>query len=347
MQNDMTNSILERIGELDSASAFSMDDYWVWGSSVVKGDDGKYHMFASRWSKKKPFFTTWITDSEIVHAVADRADGTYVFSDVALGKRGSQFWDGQSAHNPKIFRHKGKYVLFYMGSTHPFEPFPDGDDPDVTGKHCVVARSNKRVGVAVADSPYGPWQRFDCPILPTKPNTFYSFLTSNPSPIIHEDGSVLLMFKARAYNGDVHGRMTIGIAKADHYLGPYRVINSEPIFGPDKVGEIEDPSIWLDNDGYHLLAKDMGSSICGEHHAGILCHSDNGLDWRLDEDPLAYSKKVQWRDGSEGVLGQMERPFPLVEDGVVTTLFFAAMDGPGGFNNGTRSWNQAVPLKKK
>ena len=37
----------------------------------------------------------------------------------------------------------------------------------------------------------------DAPILDTKPGTFYSFLTSNPTPVIHEDGSVLMIFKSR------------------------------------------------------------------------------------------------------------------------------------------------------
>ena len=293
-------------------NGFYLEDYWVWGSSVVKGDNGLYHMFVSRWSKKLPFHPGWITDCEIAHAVSENACGPYRFSDVALGKRGAQYWDGQSCHNPKIVRYKNKYILYYMGSTHPFEPLPESKKGDNFGKHCVASRSNKRVGIAVADSPYGPWTRFDTPILPTKPNTFYSFLTSNPSPIIHSDGSVLLMFKARAHEGDTHGNMSIGLAKADNYLGPYKVISDEPVFGPNKLGEIEDPSIWLDDSGYHMLAKDMSGKICGEHHAGILCHSDNGIDWRLDDHPLAYSKNITWDNGEKTTLGQMERAFPVI-----------------------------------
>ncbi len=36
---------------------FEMENFWVWGASVIKGEDGKYHMFASRWPKNKPFLT--------------------------------------------------------------------------------------------------------------------------------------------------------------------------------------------------------------------------------------------------------------------------------------------------
>ena len=220
----MENIILKRITKVPRNNGFELEDYWVWGSTVIKGDDGLYHMYVSRWDKRLPFFVSWMTDSEIAHAVSESPCGPYRFSDVALGKRGAQYWDGQSCHNPKIVRYQDKYILYYMGSTHPFEPLPETKIGDSFGKHCIVGRSNKRVGIAVADSLYGPWTRFDKPILPTKPNTFYSFLTSNPSPIIHEDGSVLLMFKGRAYEGDTHGDMTIGIAKADNFMGPYEVI---------------------------------------------------------------------------------------------------------------------------
>lgn len=342
----MSNKIINRIGKVPHYSGFEMEDYWIWGSATVKGNDGLYHMFASRWKKSMPFFVSWMTDGEIVHAISDTPCGPYTFNDVALGKRSAQYWDGQSCHNPKVVRYGNKYILYYMGSTHPFEPLSEGEKGNRNSKHCIVGRANKRIGMAVSESPYGPWIRFDNPILTTKPNTFYSFLTSNPSPIIHKDGSVLLMFKARAYKGNTHGPMTIGIARADAFIGPYKVVSDEPIFGPGRLGEIEDPSIWLDDDGYHMLAKDMGSSICGELHAGILCHSKNGIDWVLDSSPKAYSKTISFEDGSKKFFGQLERVFPLVEDGKVTTLFFATMDGKGGFDNGNKSWNLAVPLEK-
>ncbi|MDT8391419.1 MAG: glycoside hydrolase family protein [Lentisphaeria bacterium] len=340
----MRNEIHRRIDRVPRDNGYQDENFWVWGSTVVKADDGLYHMYVSRWSRELPFHPGWMTDCEIAHCTAEKVTGPYTFSDVALGKRGAQYWDGQSTHNPKVVRHGDTYLLFYMGSTHPFESFFDAERQDTGSKHCIVGRANKRVGVAVADSPYGPWIRQDEPILPTRPGTFYSFLTSNPSAVVHADGSVLLMFKARAHEGDTHGEMTIGIAKAPHYLGPYTVVNEKPLFGPGNVGVIEDPSMWLDNQGYHMLAKDMSGAISGEKHAGILCHSDNGIDWEVDASPKAYSKEIVWEDGETGFFGQMERVFPYVEDDKLTTLFFAVMDGGGGFHKGKRSWNIAIPL---
>ena len=45
-----------------------------------------------------------------------------------------------------------------MGSTHPFAD-PTYEQLTLESPWCTVARANKRVGLAVADSPYGPWKR--------------------------------------------------------------------------------------------------------------------------------------------------------------------------------------------
>ena len=37
---------------------YSDPDYWIWCGSVVQGEDGNYHMFASRWKKDLGFGAT-------------------------------------------------------------------------------------------------------------------------------------------------------------------------------------------------------------------------------------------------------------------------------------------------
>jgi hypothetical protein len=182
-------------------------------------------------------------------------------------------------------------------------------------------------------------------LLPTKPDTFYSFLTSNPAPWINEDGSVLLIFKSRAYKESFpyHGDMSIGVATAPSIDGPYTVFDS-PIFSKERFGEVEDPFVWKDNEGYHLLVKDQRGAITGHKHSGVIAHSPDGLHWALDKNPLAYTKTIRWSDGTLMEMGQLERAFGLLQNGKITHLFFATMDGPGGFSNGTKSWNMVVPL---
>lgn len=343
------NPLMGNLKEAPVNGGFQMEDYWVWGSSVIKGDDGTYHMYASRWPKMLPFHPGWMIASEIVHATSDVPEGPYTFQDVALGDRGAQFWDGKSCHNPKIVKYNGVYILYYMGSTHPFEAVTKDNISDFTldSKWCIAGRWGKRVGMATSTSPYGPWKRLDAPILDVEPNTFYSFLTSNPSPLIKEDGSVVLLFKGRSYKEDgiKHSDMAIGVATAPKYDGKYTVVGNEPLFSMERFGEIEDPHLWNDDAGYHMVAKDQRGIITGGKGDGLLAHSKDGIDWVIDKNPKAYTKTIQWDNAKTIRQGQLERPFVLVEDGRPTHIFFATMDGPGGFGNGTKTWNMVVPLQ--
>jgi hypothetical protein len=334
------------MGTVKRASGFRMDGYWCWDASVIKGDDGRYHMFASRWPKDISFHPGWMTNSEVVHAIADNPEGPYTFKAVALPARGVEYWDGRATHNPTIRKHGDTYLLFYIGSTHPLGNAPRGVKFELSDPRCIVARSNKRIGVATSKSLDGPWQRPDQPILDTKAGTFYSFLTSNPAPVVHRDGSVLMVFKSRRYKPDgTHGPMMLGLARAKHYLGPYAVVGNEPLFGPDKIGELEDPFVWQNADGtYELIAKDMTGKIVGEKHAGVHALSSDGDHWKLAPKPKAWSRTLTFDDGKTETMGQLERPFILFENGRPAFLFGAVGDGPGGFDKMTTSGNIAIPL---
>lgn len=346
LKHQSKNELFHHLGQAPRTPAFESEGYWVWGSSVVKGEDGKYHMFVSRFPKSLPFHPGWMIASEIVHATSDTPEGPYKFSDITLPARGAQYWDGRSTHNPRILKYKNKYYLIYMGSTHPFAN-PTYEQLTLDSPWCTIGRSNKRIGLAVADSPYGPWKRFDEPILKTKPNTFYSFLVSNPSPIIQEDGSVMMIFKGRTYIGDnKFSDMALGMAYAPSIEGPYKVLNDDqPIFQVNGQGEAEDPFLWKDNKGYHAIFKDHVSKFTGEQGGGVMAHSKDGIRWTVDKDPKAYSRTVEWEDGKVEMQGQLERPFLLFENGKATYAFFATMNGPGGFENATKSWNMVIPIK--
>ena len=346
LKRQSENELFHHLAQAPRTPAFESEGYWVWGSSVIKGNDGKYHMFVSRFPKSLPFHPGWMVASEIVHAISDTPEGPYKFSDIALPARGAQYWDGRSTHNPRILEYQNKYYLIYMGSTHPFAN-PTYDQLTLDSPWCTVGRSNKRIGLAIADSPYGPWKRFDEPILKTKPNTFYSFLVSNPSPIIQEDGSVMMIFKGRTYVGDdKFSDMALGMAYAPSIEGPYTVLNNgQPIFQVDGQGEAEDPFLWKDSRGYHAIFKDHVAKFTGEKGGGVMAHSPNGIQWTIDKDPKAYSRTVEWEDGKVEMQGQLERPFLLFENGKATHAFFATMNGAGGFDNATQSWNMVIPIK--
>jgi hypothetical protein len=52
-----------------------MEEYWIWGGSAIKGPDGQYPLFASRWLKQYPFNQGYVYHSEVVHAVSKKPEG--------------------------------------------------------------------------------------------------------------------------------------------------------------------------------------------------------------------------------------------------------------------------------
>lgn len=338
----MALSLMDRMLPAPVGGGFRMEGWWIWCGSVVRGEDGRYHMFASRWPKWLPMHPGWLIRSEIVRAVSDTPEGPYTYAETVLPARGAEYWDGRSTHNPHIIRSGDKFLLYYMGSTHPFAEAEPGETIEMEDCRVIAARANKRVGLAVADSVLGPWKRMDDPILPVRPGRFDSYLTSNPAPCVREDGSMLLIYKARRYEGHTYGKMTLGAAEADEAEGLYRVVSERPLFPPEV--HVEDPFIWRSGQGYAMIAKDMDGHLCGEKHGGILAVSDNGRNWRLADAEKAYSRKVLWDDGQERIMGSFERPFLLFQDGRPTHMFVAVADGPGGFREAQNTWNMVIPL---
>lgn len=77
-------------------------DHWIWCGSVIRGDDGQFHMFASRWTKDVPFNPNWLTNSRVVRAVSQTPEGPYTYVEDVLPPRGPRYWDGMMTHNPTI-----------------------------------------------------------------------------------------------------------------------------------------------------------------------------------------------------------------------------------------------------
>lgn len=313
-----------------------MQDYWVWCGSVIRGEDRRYHMFASRWPKSLPFWAGYAVASEVVRSVADTPVGPYEFQEVVLPARGPQFWDGRMTHNPTIHKHGDTWLLYYIGSTH--------DGPVPTGAALLADRSIAHeswsricIGLATAKSVTGPWVRRDEPILAQAEDSWETSIVTNPAPCVHDDGSVLLIYRTSS-----GGRLALAAARAEQPDGPYcRTGQVTPFNDADFT---EDPFIWRTDDGYEMLAKDMLGGLTGEKHAGVHAHSEDGLNWRLADSPKAYSRTVLWSDGASTTLGCLERPQLLIEHGVATHLFCAAADGPGGFDHASNTWNQVIPL---
>ncbi len=336
-----------RLGNPQPDSGFRLADYWVWCGSALRGDDGLFHMFASRIPKALSFSPHWLTHSEIVHAVSDTPEGPYRFSDVALPPRDPSYWDGGATHNPTIHRWGGQYLLYYSGTTFSFpRPTPENPLQQFTEGFFEV-NAAQRIGLAIADSPFGPWRRMDHPLLDPSPGDWDEFSITNPAPLIEADGTTWLGYKS-ARDPRVHGWPKIlkyGMARAPQPDGPFTRCGDDPIFHFEDPGvRIEDAYFWHEDGVYQMVLNDLTGKLTGEDHSGVHAWSEDGLSWQIADPPQAYSRKVEWADGTTTVQGSLERPQLLMQDGRPTHLICATANGPGHFNHATDTWNIVFPL---
>jgi hypothetical protein len=333
---------------IDRDNGLSDPAWWYWCPSLVRGDNGRWHLFASRWPRHLPMHPGWLVASEVVRAEAERPEGPFGLVDVVLPARGPQWWDGRMTHNPRVVRDGSRWLLFYTGSTHPFaDPAVEEDLPN-SDPRVLVARSRKRIGIAVADQPEGPWRRLPAPIVDVRPGHFDSLLTSNPAPLRRADGSWFMVYKARGWTGSAaepqHGRMVLGVAVASDPLRPWERACSGPIFASE-MGELEDPFVWGSGRGIEMLAKDMSGRCCGVPRGGFRAWSADTRIWQPDEMPLAHDRRIRWSDGEVQQMGAMERATYLIQDGRATHLVAAVADGPEGVVGAQRAWNVVIPLR--
>jgi hypothetical protein len=338
----LSTSFADRLLPAPVAGGFRLNDHWVWGGSVVRGEDGRYHLFVSVWPKALPFFDGYITNSRVVRAVSDTPAGPYRLEQEILPPRDPAFWDGRMTHNPEIRRIGNQYFLFYIGSTYP-GPIPSAHDASSRALDRNAIWRRIRIGVATAPTVQGPWHRPDAPTFEPRPGQWDSLMVTNPTGCVAPDGRILMLYRSSSEGSFAQ----LGAALADHPHGPYRRAQDGPILAQLLKNEsaLEDPFLWYNGREFELIAKDLTGTVCGELNAGVHAISENGLDWELAPNPRAYSRTVRWDDGTVTEQGCFERPKLLIENGAPTHLFAATGDGPGGFEHCTKTWCMVTPLR--
>ncbi len=318
-----------------------MDGWWVWCGSVIRGDDGQYHLFGARWPQHLRFLPAYQSYSEIARAVSDNPEGPYEFVEVVLADRGGEWWDGRMTHNPSVVRWHDQYLLFYIGTT--FDgPKPTAEELEA-GPLMAPWYRQIRIGAASAESPSGPWQRPDKPLLLARPGMWDEHVVTNPSPHVASDGRLFLYY--RSY---IKGKgCRLGLAIFEDLAGDPVWRSDEPLFDGDDIS-FEDPFVFEIDGHFEMIAKDLTGNTTGEFHAGTHLLSPDGISWEPAPEPKAYSRSVLFDDGSTRELCNIERPFLLIQDAVPTHLFAAMGEGTrahvGGFLGIQRSWNGVIPL---
>jgi len=325
-----------RFDKIPRDGGFRMDGYWVWCGSVVEEPGKGFHMYAARWPKSHPMFEGYLLMSEIVRAWSPVMTGPYRFIEKVLPSGDPRQWCGRMVHNPTILRYGDRYLLYFIGSTYDEEvPAADKIKERKPLLDCIYQRIG--IGLAVADTPCGPWRVCARPVLEARTGGWDAAIVTNPAPCLHPDGRIFLYYRSNTPEG-----LRIGLAVADNPEGPYRRIQDRPVINDYHV---EDPFVWHNGVEFNMLAKDISGAITGEANAGVRFVSSDGVAWSVGDPPQGYSKKVVFEDGHSELLGCLERPQLLLDDKLRPKCFFAAAaDGPGHFRNAVNTWNIAIPI---
>ncbi len=149
---------------------------------------------------------------------------------IAVGRGEPGQYDDRSVFTPEVMAHKGKYYLVYQTIKAPY-----------------LNRTKNEVGMAIADSPRGPWKKLAKPILKPTDNGEWlgednRFLAKNQGDFdSHKVHDPTLMFYNNQfylyYKGERYGEKTTaggreirwGVAIADKPEGPYIKSEFNPI----------------------------------------------------------------------------------------------------------------------
>lgn len=344
-QDDLDLS--KRITAVDSSNLFLSDSYYIWGASVVKGDDGKYHMFYSRWPHAdKPLdddslnyifngFSGWQKYSEIAHAVADDIMGPFKHVNVVLkGSQKDGDWKRFSMHNPMITKFNGRYYLYYISNS--FDSSYHFDQPTTPeNKRWFQYNCTQKVGVAIADKIEDfATGKFEMPekwiMEPDGINRLE--IANNPTVAQGPDGKFYMMFKSRTAP---RGHATMWMAKADKPDGPFTVAGN--VFSTADFAA-EDAFMWYDKRRkrfYAVLKNFSNSGKLNEQFGSVaLITSADGLKWNPATHSMVTPRRVIWKDGRVIELAHLERPFVYINDkGEPEALFAAFARHPMGRSN--------------
>lgn len=328
-----------QIGEVDSSGLFSTPDYYTWCSSVIKGEDGKYHMFYSRWPHGKRTadddsmnyifdgFRGWLKYSEIAYAVSDKLTGPYHYVKTILKGDGDPAkWDRYTMHNPQIRKFGNDYYLYYISNAFNANYQFKDSSTRRDWHHWLKYNCTQSIGVirakSIKDLIAGNFEKPERPIM-TIDNVHTFEVATNPTVTQGPDGKYYMMFKSRKPNV---GNMTFWMAKADRPDQPFQFVG-EVFTSADMA--CEDPCMWYDKKRklFYAAVKYYSNSkkIIPQFGALALITSKDGLNWQPASHPLISLRELHMKGGKKIELAHLERPFTVIDSkGQVMALFAAA-----------------------
>jgi hypothetical protein len=238
-----------------------------WGGNIVFANN-TYHLIMAQVVGDHCGLEHYGSNSAIARAEASDPAGPFQFKEYVV----TPF-----AHNPTIqaLPNNTGYVIFFIGSSGG-TPVNCSAPPSSSSNSAPVAGS---IHAVYAPSVYGPWSAPHQIAFEDAPNTKWAGGGYNPSPSIGPDGTVTLAVH-RTFSPNP-GKELIGIARASTWRGPYTMLTPEPV-EPEKfycvAGNAEDPYLWEDSRGYHVMWHGMCPSGVDQAH---YAHSKDAVTWTV------------------------------------------------------------------
>jgi len=308
---------------------FEDTEWFNWGGSMIKGDDGKFYLFYSRWPRSIGFYA-WLTHSEVAVATSDKPSGPWKYQYTALKSRGGKHWDAVTAHNPKIKKFGNYFYLYYISTKGDFseKELLKTAKTGYRHKNWPKLRNAQRIGVARAKSLSGPWKRMSKPLIePTKP---LHTITVNPAVTQTPDGKYLMMIKGDKFPRPGSQRIQ-AIALADKPSGPFKV-NPKPAINDF---DTEDASIWYDTTRQRYYA------IFHAHTYFGMITSENGELWSKAKQFVFSKKGFTLENNKTFKAERMERPSVYVDEKGVPKVFISS------YRKGNNTGIYTIPLQSE
>ena len=228
-------------------------------SDIIKVGDLYYVWYTKSHVPHGYDATVWYATSPDGHAWTEQGEA------LPRGPKGS--WDEQSVFTPNILKTESEYYLYYTGVPKPFH-----------NKGNQVTKT--AIGMAVADSPDGPWEKVSTnPVLSCiERTTRFDSMRVDDACLLVRDGKYWLYYKGRRWN-DTPAHTEMGLAVADAPEGPYTRYVANPVV----------------KGGHEVLAWPLGAGVAAMVNIGpegvrkTLRYAPDGLTFSrmmdLDEVP--------------------------------------------------------------
>lgn len=285
-----------------------------WDGPILRGSDGRYRMFASRW------------DQALGHGAWGQSRAITAISTSLLGpyRDGGLSWpsdrDGLGHNVTPLRMHDGRYAVV-VSETRNGDVFVSSsiDGPWRLLGSIAVDQSKYR-SVFLAD---------EVPAQGAEPKPWHA---SNVSLIARPDGAYEIVQRS----GQI-------LLSRKGILGPYVVMGRSIFLGvpglPQKnPSRLEDPAIWFSGGWYHILVNHWE-----DRRAYHLISRDGITGWRFQG--LAYEPGadfIRYTDGTVNHWNKLERPAVVIEKGHVTAITFAVIDTPKETQTGNNGHGSKV-----